>query len=149
MIFDTIKRMIGAEKPTTTRAQVLTAYPIRNSAVEWQRGEGKNEGLVLLKIPRRPGRFANLTAKMLRMPDSRGLELDEIGTDVWELCDGQHTIEQVTVAIVTKYKLNRRQAEASVTVYLKRLAERRLVALRTGDGAPTKKKIQTGKRKRT
>ena len=148
-IFDGIKSAIGARKSTVTRTQQLNAMPIRNPAVLWERGEGVNEGLALLKIPRKRGRWADWTAKMMRLPDYRKLELDEIGTDVWTLCDGQQTIEQVIGVVVAKYKLNRRQSEASVLAYLKMLAERRLVAVRAGDGAAqTKTTKRTGKRKR-
>ena len=68
----------------------------------------------------------------MKLPDFRKLELDEIGSDVWEMCDGTLTVEALTKAVCAKYRLNRRQGETSVTAYLKQLAERRLVALRTG-----------------
>lgn len=48
------------------------------------------------------------------------------------MCDGANSVEALTKAICTKYRLNRRQAETSVTAYLKMLAERRLVVLKTG-----------------
>ena len=150
-LFDGVKRAIGAQKPTITRIQQLSALPIRNPVVVWEKGEDKNAGLALLRIPRKPGKFADWTAKMMRLPEYRKLELDEIGTDVWELCDGQHSIEQVTIAIVTKYKLNRRQSEASVLAFLKMMAERKLVAVLPGNtksGEAKTKQRPLGKRKR-
>ncbi|MEI6431031.1 MAG: PqqD family protein, partial [bacterium] len=91
----------------------------------------------LLKIPRRKDKFGNLMAKIFRLPEYRRLELDEIGSDVWELCDGETPVESLTKAICDRYKLNRRQAETSVTAYLKMLAERNLIALKAGQGQRT------------
>ena len=55
-----------------------------------------------------------------------------MGSDVWEMCDGELTVDALTKAVCAKYRLNRRQGEASVTAYMRMLAERRLLARRTG-----------------
>ena len=55
--------------------------------------------------------------------------MDQIGSEVWELCDGTHSVEGISQAISRSYKLNKRQAETSVTAYLKMLADRRLIGL--------------------
>jgi len=136
-----IKERIVGKKPKFSRGQVLAARPVRNPAVQWSREPrpGTNDGatpaeLVLLRVPRRSDRFGNFVAKVFRLPDFRKLELDEIGSDVWERCDGTHNVDALTKAICDKYRLNRRQSEASVTAYLRMLAERRLVALKAGTG---------------
>jgi hypothetical protein len=130
-----LKEMVtGGKKPKPSRAQVLASQPVRNPVVEWGR-EARAEGmpsLMLLKIPRRKDRWGNIVARVMKLPDYRKLELDEIGSDVWEMCDGQTSVEALTKAIVTKYRMNRRQAETSVTAYLRQLAERRLIAIRVG-----------------
>ena len=122
---------------------MLAARPVRNPRVDWERGSVSEERpeVVLLRVPRRSDRWGNFLARMFRLPDSRRIELDEMGSDVWEMCDGSRTVDALTRAVCAKYRLNRRQGEASVTAYMRMLAERRLLALRTNDG--TKK--QTGK----
>ncbi|MBC8104742.1 MAG: PqqD family protein [Cytophagales bacterium] len=132
-LFGSIKNMVNGNRPKVTRAQMLGAIPVRNVAVQWGR-ETRDEArprIALLRIPRRSDRFGNTIAKLFRLPEFRKLELDEIGSDVWEMCDGTISVEAVTRAICAKYHLNRRQAEASVAAYLKMLAERRLIALRS------------------
>ena len=125
-----------AGKPKITREQMLCVRPQRNPKVEWAREPRRSdEALVaLLRIPRLRGRWADLVAKWLTVPDFKKVELDEIGSDVWEMCDGSHTVETIAKAIGVSYRLNKRQAEVSVTAYLRMLAERRLVATRS----PTK-----------
>jgi len=121
-------------KPKPSRGQIMGARPVRNPSVKWVR-EARLEDrppVALLQIPRRGDRWGNLLAKAFRLPDFRKVELDEIGSDVWELCDGVRSVDVISRAICVQYKLNKRQGEASVTAYLRMLAERRLVALRTG-----------------
>lgn len=132
-MFSSIKNMVNGNRPKVTRAQMLGAIPVRNATVEWAR-ESRDESrpnIALLRIPRRADKFGNTIAKLFKLPEFRRLELDEIGSDVWEMCDGTVSVDALTKAICTKYRLNRRQAEASVTAYLKMLAERRLVGLKS------------------
>jgi hypothetical protein len=148
MILKTIKERVTGTKPKFTRAEVLAARPHRNPAIEWNR-EVLRDGepaVALLIIPRRRDRWGNVAAKLFRLPDGRKLELDEIGSDVWEMCDGTYTVEAVTKAICAKYRLNRRQGETSVTAYLRMLAERRLVALRVTKGQAKQGANSTNKR---
>jgi hypothetical protein len=150
-MFSTLKNMVtGNNRPKVTRAQMLGAIPVRNATVEWAR-ETRDESqpnVALLRIPRRSDKFGNTIAKLFKLPDYRRLELDEIGSDVWEMCDGTISVDALTRAICTKYRLNRRQAEASVTAYLRMLAERRLVALKAAKGSVAKSGGTTASRRR-
>lgn len=135
MIVEFLKERLGGSKPKASRAEVMAARPFRNPSVVWER-ETRDENappVAILKVPRRRDKFGNAVAKIFRLPEHRRLELDEIGSDVWELCDGDTPVEALTKAICDRYKLNRRQAETSVTAYLKMLAERNLIALRAGN----------------
>lgn len=129
-----LKSMVEPKQVKPNRGQVLGARPMRNPAVKWETAVRTESGgaTSLLEVPRRKDRLGNFVAKLLRLPDYRKLELDEIGSDVWERCDGDITVEQLTKQICEKYKMNRRQGETSVTAYLRMLAERRLIALKTG-----------------
>lgn len=128
-----LRRYVEGKKPKVSRAEVLGARPIRNPAVEWERGvwHEAQPAVVLLRIPRRADRWGNFVARVFKLPAFRRIELDEMGSDVWELCDGGMTVDALTRTICSRYRLNRRQAEASVTAYMRMLAERRLLALRT------------------
>ncbi len=129
-----LKQVIEGKKPRVSRGQVLGARPVRNPRVEWERGrlhEDRPE-VVLLRVPRRADRWGNFLARVFRLPFHRKIELDEMGSDVWEMCDGTLTVDALTRAVCAKYRLNRRQGEASVTAYMRMLAERRLLALKTG-----------------
>jgi hypothetical protein len=130
-----LKAMVEGRKQRPARGEVLAARPQRHPAVEFERHD--ESGLMLLKVPRRSDRFGNLVARWFKLPDHKKIELDEIGSDVWEWCDGKAGVGEISKKISQKYRLNMRQSEASVTAYLKMLAERRLIGLRAGEKSRT------------
>lgn len=117
-------------KPTLPRGETLALRPVRNRVVSWERPADAAEGM-RLTVPRRQDRVARLLGRFLQFPDSKTIELDEFGAEVWELCDGAHSIEQLVAHTCKKYKLNRRQGEVSVVAFMKMLTQRRLIGFTT------------------
>lgn len=110
--------------PPVDRGLVLTLRPVRNPAIVWETG---SEGEALLQIPRRADRVGKLIGFWFPMPETRAVQLDEVGTFVWGLCDGSHTIEGIVRETGRHYMMNRREVEVSVTAYLQTLLERRFI----------------------
>ncbi len=110
--------------PHGDRQALLRLRPIRNSAIEWQEIQG---GEAELTIPYRKDRVARIVAVLVHLPEARKVRLDEVGTFVWRLCDGDHTVEAIVRAMIKEYKMNRAEVEASVARYLQTLAERRFI----------------------
>jgi hypothetical protein len=133
-VIGALKSMVQGKKAQPSRTMVLGARPQRHPAVVWSREQGPlaDRPVIYLRVPRRSDKFGNLVAKVFRLPEHRKIELDEIGSDVWEWCDGETGVGELSRKIGEKYRLNKRQSEASVTAYLKMLAERRLIGLRAG-----------------
>lgn len=104
----------------------MAIAPIHNAQITWNRVEG---GEISLSIPRRSDRLGRVIGRLFRVPDRKEILLDEVGSTVWEMCDGKHSIANIIAEMSNTYKLNRREAEVSVTTYIKILAERRLVGL--------------------
>ena len=115
-----------ATRSHLSREQMLAIAPIRNPHVTWDSLGG---GEIVLKIPRRADRLGKLISRFFKVPDYKEVILDEVGASVWELCDGKQDMGSVIAETSRKYKLNRREAEVSVTTYIKTLAERKLVGL--------------------
>ncbi|MCW3050972.1 MAG: hypothetical protein JWN14_142, partial [Chthonomonadales bacterium] len=104
----------------------LTLRPGRNSLLTWEKRE---TGGTLLTVPQsqKAGKITKTVAKWLRAPTERQVELDEVGGYVWELCDGSHTVETIVQKTGRQYKMNRREAEVSVTMFLQMLHERNFI----------------------
>jgi hypothetical protein len=115
---------IARRKPKIDRKDALAIVPVRNKLVEWERKDKE----VVLTIRMRDGLLAKVAKKVVRnLPDSRQIALDDVGSSVWELCDGERDINGLVQAISSNYKLTRREAEASITMLLQTLAKKNLI----------------------
>jgi len=61
------------------------------------------------------------------IPKERRLELDEAGREVWDLCDGEHTLREMIKVFQDRHKLTRAEAEWSLRTYLRDLGKRNLI----------------------
>jgi hypothetical protein len=112
--------------PQVDRKAVMTLRPGRNSLLTWEKREG---GETILTVPQndRVSLITRAMARWLQVPTERKVELDEVGSYVWELCDGTRTVETIVQQTGKQYKLNRREAEVSVTMFLQMLHERNFI----------------------
>jgi hypothetical protein len=115
--------------PQLTREDSLAAVVVPNRQLRVERNA---EGVVTLYAPFHAAAFVERIARWLGAPARAGeakVELDEVGSFVWNLCDGQRNVREMVACLADKYKLNRKEAEASLTAFLRSLAGRNLVAI--------------------
>ena len=127
-------RGVRIGKQTIGREQTLRLYPVRNPAVRY---ETQPSGCVLLIVPLRPRGLMRLLSRLFKLPHEHRIELDETGSTVWSLCDGQHSVEAIVQRLVRQYKLERREAEYALFAFLNTLTRRGFIAY-------TKKRMRTG-----
>lgn len=94
--------------------------------VEWQKNEN---GEVALTIPRRSEWYLKPVFLLFSVPRHRKLQLDELGSEVWDLCDGHRSVGDMIKEFSRRHQLNRKETEVAMLTYLRQLAKRRLVAL--------------------
>ena len=70
---------------------MLSAKPIRNEAVEWEEEEGK----VVLIYPKNFTRFEKFLHRHVGGPTDIRRPLDEKGTLIWNMCDGEHNVHEI------------------------------------------------------
>jgi hypothetical protein len=116
------------QPPEMDRLGAMTLRPAHNALLTWEKRES---GETVLTIPENKsvGALTRMMAKWLSAPTERKVELDEVGGFVWELCDGSNTIEAIIAKTGKQYKMNRREAEVSVTMFLQMLHERNFIGL--------------------
>jgi len=114
--------------PRITRDESLDAVVVRNRAVQARENEG---GGITLIVPFRASALVRRLSGYLGAADrgERKIELDEVGSFVWRMCDGQSRVREMIARLAEKYKLNRKEAEVSLTTFLRTLAARRLVVI--------------------
>lgn len=116
------------DRRTRLDPQILRkAKPIRNTFVEM---ENLEDGLVILRAPlsTQKGVLGKLAQKAGR-PDQKQFELEPVGAFVWGLCDGKHTFEGISRRLREEFKLNRLEADASLSAFLQMLAQRKLITM--------------------
>lgn len=123
-------------KPRLSREHALQARPIRNPALEWKE---LDNGEVQVILPRRRDAVGKLLSVLFYIPPSKPVNLDTVGAQVWKLCDGEHTVKAIAERLMEEHKLHRREAEVSLTEFLKMLGKRNMV----GFVVPTEY-LQTG-----
>jgi hypothetical protein len=119
------RREKRSEPPPIPLEVILASKPIRNPAVSWEKNE-KGEVVITIKLePSKPGLFSGF----VKEPTERKVVLDAVGGFVWELMDGERTVSEIAERVSERFKLHRREAQASLLAYLQMLASRGLIAL--------------------
>ncbi len=114
-----------------TWREMLKLRPVRNPGLEWEEEEGR----VVLHIRHFEKRNwkMRLVNLLISMPDNRRIVLDAIGTDVWQMTDGENTLGRIAKKLAEKYKLSPREAELSLQQFFKELGRRGYVGFLTED----------------
>jgi len=118
--------------PDLTRAQALACIPVKGVHVQESRLES---GEILLSYPDHKSPWV---ARFILQAGRSGagnvrikkLQLDALGTSVWELLDGRRSVRQVAELFADKHRLHPKEAEVSVSQYLRELGRRELIGLR-------------------
>lgn len=118
-----------------TRNEILSSKPLRNSLIKWEKNDN---GEVSLVVPLKQALWVKIISKIFVLPKSRVIVLDEVGSFVWELCDGHNSVNTIINALCNKYKLTRKEAETSLLEYFRKLGKRGIVGFLV-----TKKPLKT------
>lgn len=121
------------ESPQLEQAQLLDAVPARNAAV---RVEERGSALVLW-VPIKRRWWTGLIGSLLPLRDERGIELDDLGQQVWKLCDGERSLEAVIEAFAEAHQLRFHEARISVMTFVRSLCKRNLMAIVVDQPATT------------
>jgi hypothetical protein len=103
---------------------MLTSRPTRNDSLKWEETE---EGEIRIKIKRDNSWKIRFLSKLFYIPKNRKITLDEVGSEVWQLCNGRNSVGDMIEKLSVKYQLNRKEAEISLLQYLKTLGEKRFI----------------------
>ena len=114
-----------------SREDALECTPIKNDRVEESRSEN-GELQLSYPVTSRPW-LAGFVRRLGRKPKGtylKKLQLDALGTEVWELLDGGTRVRDVIRQFAAKHRLQQREAELAVTRFLRELGKRGLIGLR-------------------
>ncbi len=110
--------------------RLLSVRPVRNPSVEWV--EDESTGLVTLIYPKQFTGTERALKKVFKAVEEVRRPLDEPGSDIWRMCDGEHDIRLICDGIDLKYKERMEPVLRRVVQFIEMLAQRNLVVLRRG-----------------
>ena len=116
--------------PALTRDQALACTPVRNNIVKWEVLESdlvQVEYVLVLK-PFLQSIFERFGSSTAETP-TRKIELDALGSQVWQMIDGSRTTGQLIEEFARHHKISNQEAEQSITLFLRELGKRGLIAL--------------------
>jgi hypothetical protein len=124
---DRILVSLKLKKPggALTRDQAMQAWPVRNPGLTTHVSD---DGIVTVELPRRKDWMGGVLGFLFSVPASKPVQLDEIGSFVYDRCDGERTVNDIVDDMMAEYKLNRREVEVSLTKFLQTLAQRGIIA---------------------
>ena len=131
------------KKPKLNRDAMLGSRPTRNDAVEW---ETTDRGEVRITVKRQDSWKIRLLSKVFYIPRKRNITLDEVGTEVWQMCNGRTTVGEMIGSLSEKYQLNRKEAEVSLLEHLKTLAQKRFLGFLVHGERPPERASASGKK---
>jgi hypothetical protein len=122
---------------------MLNSRPARNELLKWER---KDSGEAEITVTRQEDWKIRWLSKVFYIPKERNITLDEVGSEVWQMCNGSTTVGQMIEKLSSKYQLNRKEAEVSLLAYLKTLGQKRFVGFLL-EGQEGKKKAKASGKK--
>jgi len=132
-----IRRLRKFDAPgPATRKEALACRPVKHPGIVDEILDG---GIVQVSYPLKPrpwiAGMARRLGSGLDRPVVRKLQLDEMGSAVWGLIDGRRTVGGIIRRFSDAYQLHPREAEASVTLFIRELGRRGIIGLKSGDRA--------------
>ncbi len=118
-------------KPRLSRTAALECCPAKSIDVTELR---LDSGDVILEYPLTVRPWLASLARRLGGPSdtsqTKKLQLDAMGTAVWDLVDGRRSVRRIIQIFAKQHRLDNKEAEVSVTSFIRELGKRGLVGLK-------------------
>ncbi len=113
-----------------TREQALSCVPIKVPSIQAIRSETQTVVICFIE-PMHPVLSA-IRKAFGKAPEGRirKLELDSMGTSVWDWIDGVSTVSDLALRFTERYGVLRQEAELSVSQFLRELGKRGIIVMR-------------------
>jgi len=109
----------------------MLLIPYHNERISSRKTE---DGSIQLKFTRKGFLFKILKIIFHNIPKNITLDLDEIGSAVWEFCDGKNTVYDISLKLSKKYGQKVEPLYPRLIKYLKILKENDLIKFKDSPG---------------
>lgn len=112
------------KQPKISREAMFNSKPTRNDRLEWKTNKDDE---VTITLKRADTTKVKILSKIFWVPEKRTLVLDEIGSQVWKMCNGRTSVASMIKQLCETHKLNAKEAEISLLTYLRTLGRKNLL----------------------
>jgi hypothetical protein len=114
------------QSPTLSKDSALHAVPILNGDIRLQTSP---QGFVRIRYPiqLKPW-LTRLLPENIPLP-MRTLELDSMGSFVWNHIDGRNSVQNLAEIVTNHYKCHPSEAEQAVATFIRQLGRRGIIGL--------------------
>ena len=113
------------------RTAALKFTPVKNIQITEERLES---GEIIIRYPITMRPWIASLAKRFGGPSDRiqtkPLQLDKLGTEVWELIDGKRSVRRIIEVFAETHRLQIREAEVAVSQFIRQLGQLGLIGMR-------------------
>ncbi len=125
-VLSTMENKLNPEGSLSLSA-LLSAVPVRNESVRWEKESIKT---IRVYVPLRTKWFMGPPFSWLfKFSRERAVELDVLGTEVWNMCDGKTSVEIIVEAFAKAHKLTFHESRLSIMEFLRLITRRGLIVL--------------------
>ena len=119
------------KKNDLSKNQAFLFIPQKNDSVEETILES-GELLLTYHAQVRPffSKMQTFFTKRPVKPVKRKIQLDLLGKSVWDLLDGKKNVKKIIKEFAARHKVNKKEAEVSVTLFLKSLGTKGLIGMK-------------------
>jgi hypothetical protein len=115
---------------TLNRAESLACIPRHNDEIDWQE---LDNGDIMFTYAIPLSRFLTalhqkFSKNQAELPTKK-LQLDQMGSFVWNLIDGKNSVKDIIRIFSHDYKVTSQEAETAVAAFLKTLGQRGFIGL--------------------
>jgi hypothetical protein len=123
-----VTRLPGDEPPPDVeRGRRVLALRPKRTVDTWKVSD--ETGRVVVTHVKAFGRLEAKLARMLRASPTINRPLDEFGSRIWMMCDGEHTLEEIARALEAEFHERFEPAFPRTLKFVEILAQRRLVTI--------------------
>jgi hypothetical protein len=119
-----------SEASQLSRTEALEYTPVKSRQISETRLES---GEVIIEYPLAVRPWIAVVARQLgghqNPKQTKKLQLDALGTSVWDLLDGKRSVRMIIQIFAKAHRLGNREAEVSVTSFIRQLGQRGLLGL--------------------
>lgn len=110
-------------EPSISPERFLKSIPVVNPVLKC---EEDSNGLITLVVPVPKSGWVK---KVIEVPESKKVKLDEIGSKVWKRFDGKTDVDTIIEWMKKEFFITQREAEISLFLFIRKLMEKRFIAL--------------------